>query len=984
MRRRSLLRALLAAALVGMLAPADLRAQTGRADTTPSFTLSTSHMFSTRERPAIFLTFAHVDHLDFRIYKVKDTGRFFEQLREPHNLGGFKPDVPQEPTLLERIASWKAQRRRDVSRFFRGQLSVEHRLARRERADKQIVVQRRTVNVNNFAQVPVLNASQLVTSWRELLPSVKDTEFRRIPLEISAPGVYVVEAIDAPRKAYTIVVISDAGLVTKTAPGELLAFAANRFTGEPIAGCAVRVLLDQKTVSTGETGADGIFQTDITAGRPDNLVTLAQCGDHPALADPGAYTVRQPTRDLVGYIYTDRPIYRPGHLVHYKAVLRWREKDALLPVGREPVEITIVDTRRKVLLRERRPVDEFGALTGSFAIPASALLGNYSVQATIGDRTADGTFDVQEYRKPEFDVAVRPSVKRELQGKTVTATVAARYYFGQPVAGGSVKYSISRQGYFSEFRDGIDDGEGESGDRESNGVSYGGDREREGTARLNDQGLAEIPVALAVDGTGLDYALHIEAQVSDASGREVAGGAQIVATYGTFMVQARVDRYVQAMGASVNVDLRAVDYDGNPRADVRMIATFQREERSRRSYSPSITDLRIDEVFADAAGRAKWMGTIPNQPGLYRLRVSAISEGREVFDYAYFWVPGGAVEQDYYGDYRYLELVADQRSYRPGDTAHLAVRGAEFDSFVLVTKESQHVSYHRVIRAKSSGTIDVPIEQDDIGDTYVAIAFLKDDRLHRSEHRLVVPATSRRLTVTAAADRDVAHPGEPAIFTLHVTDNNGAPVRAQLSLGLVDEALYGVKADTTPDPTRFFHRREYSRVGTSFSRDYPFTGYSGSQQLLLALRRQPVAFADFKADRPDRPRIRKEFPDTAFWAGDVTTNSDGNAQIHVDYPDSLTTWRLTARAVTRAFAVARPADRERAEPSLQPSARRWRVGLVEDRREPAVHDGLCARWAPAGARKQVRRRHGTGPGRRAGARRALRVVSARDPRSQGV
>ena len=27
----------------------------------------------------------------------------------------------------------------------------------------------------------------------------------------------------------------------------------------------------------------------------------------------------------MGYIYTDRPVYRPGHTVHFKGVLRQRD-----------------------------------------------------------------------------------------------------------------------------------------------------------------------------------------------------------------------------------------------------------------------------------------------------------------------------------------------------------------------------------------------------------------------------------------------------------------------------------------------------------------------------------------------------------------------------------------------------------------------------------------------------------------------------------
>ena len=47
-----------------------------------------------------------------------------------------------------------------------------------------------------------------------------------------------------------------------------------------------------------------------------------------------------------------------------------------------------------------------------------------------------------------------------------------------------------------------------------------------------------------------------------------------------------------------------------------------------------------------------------------------------------------------------------------------------------------------------------------------------------------------------------------------------------------------------------------------------------------------------------QPKIRKAFPDTAFWAADLVTDAAGHAQAKVDFPDSLTTWRATARGVT--------------------------------------------------------------------------------------
>jgi uncharacterized protein YfaS (alpha-2-macroglobulin family) len=44
------------------------------------------------------------------------------------------------------------------------------------------------------------------------------------------------------------------------------------------------------------------------------------------------------------------------------------------------------------------------------------------------------------------------------------------------------------------------------------------------------------------------------------------------------------------------------------------------------------------------------------------------------------------------------------------------------------------------------------------------------------------------------------------------------------------------------------------------------------------------------------PEVRSDFPDTVYWAAHLTTGSDGKAKAAVKFPDSLTTWRLTAIA----------------------------------------------------------------------------------------
>jgi uncharacterized protein YfaS (alpha-2-macroglobulin family) len=69
--------------------------------------------------------------------------------------------------------------------------------------------------------------------------------------------------------------------------------------------------------------------------------------------------------------------------------------------------------------------------------------------------------------------------------------------------------------------------------------------------------------------------------------------------------------------------------------------------------------------------------------------------------------------------------------------------------------------------------------------------------------------------------------------------------------------------------------------------------------LQLARRgRRPFTLADFKGDQPTQAQVRKDFPDAIHWVGDLVTDAQGHGRIAVTYPDSLTTWRLTARAIT--------------------------------------------------------------------------------------
>ncbi len=890
--RRGLIWCLIVIGWVASALPAS--AQSSDEDAQPAFILSSGQIFTSRDHPSFYLTFQSLRQLDFRVYKVRDAVSFFNGLSDPHQLGSPEPFVPTEPTWLERLTDWKRGQRSDIRRFFRNQVSAQYRAQRRASADTAQVTQRVALNQATFAQIPLLNPSQLITSWREILPHRLDSEMRRVPLDVKDSGVYVVEAVSGSLRAYTIVVVSDLGLVTKVAPGQMLVFAADRLTGVPHAGCDIQVLANKQVLAQGATDADGVLAATLPATRTDNLVTLARCGNDVTVTDPRGYALSGQTRELMGYVYSDKPVYRPGHTANIRAVLRWREKDALVAFDRPSAEVTATDVNDKVVFRRTVKVDEFGAVNASFTLPMASALGNYTLRITTGDQQALGSFEVQEYRRPEFEVILTPAARFVVQGQAIVATVQARYYFGQPVANAHVRYVVSRQSYVSPYRY-SEDVEGSEGDSSY----FGGEQDVIGELRLDAQGRGEIRVPTTVAQSEQDYNLRIEAQVADASGREISGSTSANATYGSFLIAAQVDGYIFRPGQSVTAAFHAIDYAGIDRPGVPLAVVVEHLTYRDGYYgAPTATRVRETTVTLDAMGRGAVQIAVGTEPGDYRIRASATENGRTISGQSNVWVPGQQNLSELEGD-RYLELMSDKKTYAPGDLAQLIVRGEQVSGPVLITKEGQQITWHRLVNVNAQTPLQVPIDAGDVGDIFVNIAYMRDGRLYRAERKLSVPAQARTLQIALTADKPVAKPQEPGLFTVRVTDATGSPVRAQLSLGVIDEAVYAIAPDTTPDPVRFFYRREYSRVGTTFSRDYDFVGYAGSNRLQLARRaRRPFSLADFKGDKEVQPQVRKDFPDAIYWIGNLVTGADGTAKVAIKYPDALTTWRLTARGIT--------------------------------------------------------------------------------------
>ncbi|HEY9721477.1 MAG TPA: alpha-2-macroglobulin family protein, partial [Oscillatoriaceae cyanobacterium] len=242
------------------------------------------------------------------------------------------------------------------------------------------------------------------------------------------------------------------------------------------------------------------------------------------------------------------------------------------------------------------------------------------------------------------------------------------------------------------------------------------------------------------------------------------------------------------------------------------------------------------------------------------------------------WIAGGAQTGESYRTGG-LQIIFDRKLYHIGDTAKVLIVSPVPDIPLLVTVEGDSLSSARVFRLHGTSTyFQVPVTKDFQPNAFVAACLVDGKQFTTAERSLNVLPEDKFLQVTLQSNKPRYQPGDTAIYTITTRDYRGRPVSADVSLGIVDEAIYAIAPDLTPDIRSFFHGPAWDSVSTSYS--FP-EEYSGGLD-------------KFAAD----PRVRSNLQDTAAWFPELHTGADGRVQVTVKLPDNLTTWVATARAAT--------------------------------------------------------------------------------------
>jgi uncharacterized protein YfaS (alpha-2-macroglobulin family) len=654
----------------------------------------------------------------------------------------------------------------------------------------------------------------------------------------------------------------------------------------------------------------------------------------------------------------DRTLLRAGETIHMKHVYRsptpagWRSGGTLSG--------TLVLQHRGSETSFELPLalDDGGIGESEWTPPKGAPAGDYDISVKLTGRPrpagedeeadegasiyTEQSFRVEEYRLP----TMRASVSGPKAPSVTASQLPLDLYVGYLSGGGSPGAPVKLRTAWELLTDAPDGWED---------WSFGGAAVREGTVPLNEDGndgeaeqlpdATTLPLTLDSNGalrTPLDLPalsdnarMVVEMDYADANGETLTASTRIPVYASAVRLGIKPDGWVQRSG-DMRLKVAALGLDGRPlRGQAVGIALYTREIISARrrligGFYAFDNVVRTERIAAECAA-------VTDGQGLAECRLDPGVSG-EVIAVATTQDSGGnearAVTSVYLagdGDWWFggdngdrMDIIADSKSYRSGDTAHVQVRMPFRKATALVTVEREGVlsSFVTELSGKEP-VIDVKLPGAYAPDVYISVMAVRGRvanwRVWMAEfaQRWKIPGLARIANPTALVDlakpswrigitrvkvgweghqlKVAVHPDKEKYrvrdhvhTAVQVLGPDGKPAQsAEFAFAAVDQALLQLSPNDSWDVlAAMMGERPLSVVTSTAAMQVVGKRHYG--------RKAVPAGGGGGGDLTDL--VRTDFKPVLLWKGRVKLDSAGRAEIDVPLADSLSAYKLVAIA----------------------------------------------------------------------------------------
>ncbi|WP_460369793.1 alpha-2-macroglobulin family protein [Pseudomonas sp. Tul1A2] len=683
-----------------------------------------------------------------------------------------------------------------------------------------------------------------------------------IPLGNLKPGLYLVEALIGKYRATTMVFVSNTVAVSKIAGDELLVWAARKHEGSSVPKVNVLWTDGLGVMSSGATDADGLLRLKHVS--PERSFVIGEDEEGGVFVSENFYYDSE-IYDTKLYAFTDRPLYRPGDWVSLKIVGREfkNARDSVLP-GAADVTVSVLDATGTELQHLDLKLDSKAGTQGRFQLPDNAVAGGYEIRFNYKDQAYSSAFRVAEYIKPHFEISLNLAKQDYRTGEPVKGSLVLLYPDGKPVANAKLTLSLRAQQLSM-----VD-----------NELQYLGQFPVELTStELTTDGKGNATLDLPAADKPSRYMLTVFA--SDGAAYRVKTTKEIFIDRGAASFRLSAPQRFSAVGDKVAFSY--ANEGGSEQSKAVTPSTYgwvRLEDQSTSEGKLAATDKGFSLAF--------------ERPGTYNLilkdqhgRVLGAT-GHSVTGDGVKAVPGT------------VEIVLDKPEYKAGDEALALITFPEPVSDALLSLERDKVEATALLAKggdwlkleKLSDTqyrARIPVKDNFAPNLTFSVLYTKGGQY--SFQNAGIKVIAPQIDVAISTDKAVYLPGDTVTVDL-TTQFAGKAVPAHLTVSVVDEMVYALQPEVAPTIDQFFYHPRRNNVRTSAS--LSFISYD------VALPGSPGAPG--KANRSERgvkvlERPRREDVDTAAWQPELLTGADGKTRFTFKMPDSLTRWRITARAI---------------------------------------------------------------------------------------
>ena len=653
--------------------------------------------------------------------------------------------------------------------------------------------------------------------------------------------------------------VTNIGLTALVDDENLLGLATSLVDGKRLDGVALSLWPEGTEVKTDKNGAATLELTSVPLNDRVRMLIGKRGADTAFIPENTYYwgggsswTKRSRSDWLSWFVFDDRHLYRPKEEVQLKGWVRQLEagKKGLVKdttsVGSK-VRMRVVDSRNNEVWKGDMALSALGGFDGKFTLPDTMNLGHARVELTLeGGSGATGHvyshgIEVQEFRRPEFEVKATASAGPHFVGGTGTATIAATYFAGGGLPDAEVVWRVTANpGWFSPpNRDGWAFGGSFAADvdpYEHDGPGYHRgyrpprppkNTQKTFTGKTDGGGSHTLRFDFDAVDPPTPTSLQAEATVVDVNRQTWAASTTLLVHPADVYVGLKHPRGFYLKGDTVEVEVLVADLEG--KAVTGRTVTVESARYEWGSEKGRWRKLEKDKESCTVTSGAD--GALPKcsfvTKGGGELRITATTSDikeRKTATRQTIWVAGGDQPPKTKVELEQVKLTADKKDYAPGDAAKLLVEAPWFPAEgVLTVRRSGIVTTTHFSMTAATTTVEVPIESWQVPAVEVQVELMgsavragadkkPDPTLPRrpayasGATSLQVPARQQTLKVEVTPAAKSADPGSQTSVTVEVKDATGAAVpNAEVALVVVDESVLALTGHVFRDPMSWLY-----------------------------------------------------------------------------------------------------------------------------------------------------------------------------------